>query len=314
LRDLRKKKIAIYLGIKPRDFDRLAVVMNAFFQQAIGEQAAEVPEQNPALKHQLLVVLDEFTAIGRIPILLKSMAFVPGYNVRVLLVIQTPSQLFDLYGTHGAATMLRTLAVRIVFPPSHADDAHTISNELGFKTVKGISRTIPAMGVGQNRSPSFSVSDQRRALLLPQEIKQLPADQEILFMEHLHPVRCHKICYFEDALFKKRLLPAPGVPKQDLSQFHGGRMDDHFALWQQRERRPPERESGVVRVRDAEIDEPNEIEIAESAPYRPIEPEISPEREFPLDFSRVVIPAGRYLTAGELQVHADEFMKQAGFR
>ncbi len=67
LRDLRKKKIAVYLGIKPRDFERLQVVMNVFFQQAIGEQTAELPENNPLLKHQLLVVLDEFTAVGRMP-------------------------------------------------------------------------------------------------------------------------------------------------------------------------------------------------------------------------------------------------------
>src|SRR5665213_3170213 len=77
LRDLRKKKMAVYLGIKPRDFERLQVVMNVFFQQAIGEQTAELPESNPLLKYQLLVVLDEFTAVGRIPIMLNSIAFVP---------------------------------------------------------------------------------------------------------------------------------------------------------------------------------------------------------------------------------------------
>ena len=316
LRDLRKKKMTIYLGIKPRDFDRLAIVMNAFFQQAIGEQAAELPEHNRALKHQLLVVLDEFTAIGRIPILLRSMAFVPGYNVRVLIVIQTPSQLLDLYGKHGAATMMETLKVRIVFPPSNAEDAHAISNELGYKTVAGISRTIPAMGVGVARAPSVSMSDQRRALLLPQEIKLLPEDQQILLIEHLHAIRCHKIRYFEDKLFKKRLLPAPEVPKHDFSKFHGGRLDDHFALWQQREPHPPdpEREPDpeVEPVDTPEIDEPNEIEAAEPEPYRPIPPELAPEREFELDFTHVTIPAGQYATLGQLKRDVDGFSKELG--
>jgi type IV secretion system protein VirD4 len=98
LRDLRKRRMSIYLAVKPRDFERLQTVMNLFFQQAIGEQTAELPEHNPALKHQLLVLLDEFTAIGKLPILLSSIAFVPGYNVRTLMVIQTPAQLAEVYG------------------------------------------------------------------------------------------------------------------------------------------------------------------------------------------------------------------------
>ena len=143
LRDLRKKKISVYLGIKPRDFERLQIVMNVFFQQAIGEQTAELPENNPLLKYQLLVVLDEFTAVGRIPILLTSIAFVPGYNVRTLMVIQTPSQLDEVYGQNGRKIMLKTLAARIIFPPNDMEDARNVSEELGYTTVKSRSRTVP---------------------------------------------------------------------------------------------------------------------------------------------------------------------------
>ena len=237
LRDLRKKKISIYLGIKPRDFERLQVVMNVFFQQAIGEQTSELPEHNPALKYQLLVALDEFTAVGRIPILLSSIAFIPGYNVRTLMVIQTPSQLDEVYGPNGTKIMLKTLAARIVFAPNDIEDARKISEELGYTTVKGRSRSEPGFGAGRQRGPSTTFSDQRRALLLPQEIKAMPADQEILFVEHLLPVRCKKIRYYDDKLFASRILPPPRVKAQDVSRYSGGRMDDHFAMWQQRIRK-----------------------------------------------------------------------------
>ena len=160
------------------------------------------------------------------------------------------------------------------------------------------------------------MSDQRRALLLPQEIKLLPEDQHILLIEHLHAIRCHKIRYFEDKLFKKRLLPAPEVPKHDFSKFHGGRLDDHFALWQQREPHPPdlEREPDpeVEPVDTPEIDEPNEIEAVEPEPYRPIPPELAPEREFELDFTHVTIPAGQYATLGQLKRDVDVFSKELG--
>ena len=52
---------------------------------------AELPEINPDLKYQLLVVLDEFTAVGRIPIMLNSIAFVPEDTPYVSLsLLNTP--------------------------------------------------------------------------------------------------------------------------------------------------------------------------------------------------------------------------------
>ena len=297
LRDLRKKKMSIYLGVKPRDFERLQVVMNLFFQQAIGEQTAELPEHNPALKHQLLLVLDEFTAIGRIPILLNSIAFVPGYNVRTLMVIQTPSQLDEVYGQNGKKIMLKTLAARIVFAPNDMEDARNISEELGYTTVKSRSRNVPGMGGGRNRSPSTTVSDQRRALMLPQEIKEMPITQELVFVENAPPIKCHKIKYFDDPIFMKRLLPAPGVKKQDVSTYNGGRTDDHFAMWQERVNRQnrgvpavPETAVGVAMESAA-----NSISCATAS-------------EFSLDFSAVQIPPGRYLTGSELDAAVHSFL------
>ena len=297
LRDLRKKKIAVYLGIKPRDFERLQVVMNVFFQQAIGEQTAELPENNPILKHQLLVVLDEFTAVGRIPILLNSIAFVPGYNVRTLMVIQTPSQLDEVYGQNGRKIMLKTLAARIIFPPNDMEDARNVSEELGYTTVKSRSRTIPGVMGGGKRSPSTNVSDQRRALMLPQEIKEMPADRQLLFVEHVLPVKCHKIRYFEDPIFTERLLPAPGVTNRGVSDYFGGRTDDHFAMWQERLRR-----EGRVPIVAAVAPRASVNEIRASTPKA--------AAEFSLDFSDVQIPAGRYLSPDELGQAVSSFLDE----
>jgi type IV secretion system protein VirD4 len=302
LRDLRKKKMAIYLGIKPRDFERLQVVMNVFFQQAIGEQTAELPEINPELKYQLLVVLDEFTAVGRIPIMLNSIAFIPGYNVRPLTVIQTPSQLDEVYGQNGRKILLKTLAARIIFPPNDMEDARNISEELGYTTTKSSSRTTPSLMAGSKRGPSTSVTDQRRALMLPQEIKEMPADQQLLFVEHVLPVRCHKIKYFKDPIFKERLLPPPGVEKHDVAKYSGARTDDHFAMWQERINRddrvavPPAPPSGVA---PAPEPEPIARRSAQAA-----------DEVFPLDFSHVRIPPGRYLSASELAVAVDTFLDE----
>jgi type IV secretion system protein VirD4 len=215
LRDLRKKPMSIYVGVNPDDLHRLRPVLNLFFQQAIGLQTRELPERNPLLRYQVMMLLDEFTALGRIPIIAEAISYLPGYNVRVVLVIQTPAQLREVYGIHNAETMMKSLAARIVFAPKDFVDAREISDELGFETVKVKTVSKPVGGSlarRGGRSGSQNVSEQRRALLLPQEVKELGSEEAIVFYEGLRPIRCRKIRYFTDARFRKRLLPAPEVP------------------------------------------------------------------------------------------------------
>ncbi len=115
LEALRKRPISIYARINPDNIARLQPLLNLFFQQAIGLQTRELPEDNPALKHQLLLVLDEFAALGRIPVIANATAFLPGYNVRSLIIVQSHSQLVEKYGIEGARSIRKMLAARIVF-------------------------------------------------------------------------------------------------------------------------------------------------------------------------------------------------------
>src|SRR5882762_5430958 len=215
LRELRKKPMSIYVEVNFDDLHRLRPVLNLFFQQAIGLQTRELPERNPALKYQVMMLLDEFTALGRIPIIAEAISYLPGYNVRVVLVIQTPAQLREVYGIHNAEVMLKSLAARIVFAPKDFADAREISDELGFTTVKvkTVSKPVGRLFDSRRaRSASESVSLQQRALLLPQEVKELGSEEAIVFYEGLRPIRCRKIRYFAEKRFRKRLLPAPRVP------------------------------------------------------------------------------------------------------
>ncbi len=209
LRKLREQAMSIYVAVRPDDLHRLRPVLNLFFQQAIGLQTHELPEQNPKLTVSVLMLLDEFTALGHIPILAESISYLPGYNLRVLLVIQSPSQLREVYGPNNAETMLKSLAARIVFAPKDQADAREISDELGTVTVRRRSRgpSFPfgkAMGGGSD-------TELRRPLRLPQELKSLSVRRSIVFCEGLPPILCTKIRYFKERAFRARILPPPHV-------------------------------------------------------------------------------------------------------
>ena len=213
LRDLRKIPMSIYVAVNPDDLHRLRPVLSLFFQQCIGLQTRELPEHNPALKYQVLMLLDEFTALGRIPIISESIAFLAGYNVRVLIVIQATSQFRDVYGPHAAETMLKSVAVRIVFAPKDYSDAKEISDDLGTTTVKVRSHSRPSLSMmNRQRGGNVSVSEHARALLLPQEVKELGNEAAIIFFEGVRPIKAKKIRYYADRRFRQRLMPPPKKP------------------------------------------------------------------------------------------------------
>jgi type IV secretion system protein VirD4 len=218
LRDLRKRPMSIYLAINPGDLHLLQALLNLFIEQALNLQTRELPEHNPALKFQVAFILDELAAAGRIPILAQGVAYLPGYNVRLMLVIQAFSQLREIYGQQNAETMMKSLAARIVYAPKDIAEATEVSNELGFTTVKVRTHSRPLVSVAdtKGRHRSVSVSEQKRSLLLPQEVKELGKDKEILFYEGLRPILARKNRYYRDPLFKKRLFspPTSAVPEE----------------------------------------------------------------------------------------------------
>ena len=212
LRDLRKRPMSIYLAINPGDLHLLQALLNLFIEQALNLQTRELPEHNPALKLQVAFILDELAAAGRIPILAQGVAYLPGYNVRLMLVIQAFSQLREIYGQQNAETMMKSLAARIVYAPKDVAEATEISQELGFTTVKVHTHSRPLLNVADSKSQrhrSVSVSEQKRPLLLPQEVKELGKNREILFYEGVRPILARKNRYYRDPLFRKRLFPPP---------------------------------------------------------------------------------------------------------
>ena len=201
LRQLRQQKISIYVGVTPDDLTRLAPLINLFFQQLIDLNTRELPEHNPQLKYQVLLLMDEFAAIGKVSILSRGISYVAGYGLRLLTIIQSPSQLREIYGHDGSETLMDNHALQIVFAPKNPKVAREISDSLGTVTIRNRSRSRQLSGKG---GKSESVSDHGRALMLPQELMQMGADNAILLLENSSPVQCQKLCWYQEPSLKER--------------------------------------------------------------------------------------------------------------
>ena len=297
LRELRSKRLSIYVGVNPDDLHRLRPVLALFFQQAIGLQTRVLPEHDPKLKYQVMMLLDEFAALGRIPIIAESVSYLPGYNVRVVLVIQTPAQLREVYGANASEAMLKSLAARIVFAPKDVADAREISDELGFTTVKARTFSKPLWSFSTahgQRHRSVNESEQRRALLLPQEVQMLGPEQAIIFYEGLRPIRCRKIRYFSDRRFKARLLPPPvQAPVPELEAASATTAEALKAA--EAQGAPGATPEAPGAVREATVED---VERLESLTLE----------DFAADFSKVPVPEGSPVSDQDMNAAVTSFL------
>lgn len=200
LTDVRKKKMTIYIGILPNKLAESRVIVNLFFSQLINQNTKELPQDNPDLKHQCMLLMDEFTSIGKVEIIAHSVSYMAGYNIRLFPIIQSVAQLDAVYGKEYARTIITNHALQIIYTPREQQDANEYSEMLGYTTVK-------RKNVSRGRERSVSESEERRALMLPQELKAMSQDKEIILYEGMsHPAQVGKIRYYQDGTFTKRLM------------------------------------------------------------------------------------------------------------
>jgi type IV secretion system protein VirD4 len=207
LRELRSRPMSIYLGVSPDELDRIAPLYNLLFQQLIDLNVRALPDENTAVP--VLVILDEFARLGRASVIASAFSYVAGYGIRLLPVIQSRSQLRGVYGEHVADEIVANCGVEVAFTPKELRVANDLSERIGYVGQESVTKSLTINGLLANRSKS--ISEQRRALMLPQELMQFAPDKLILLRGGIPPIIGTKIAYFSSRFFKTRAFPPPRV-------------------------------------------------------------------------------------------------------
>jgi type IV secretion system protein VirD4 len=239
IRDLKKKKISIYLGATPKTLITFSQLYNLFFQFAIALNTERIPDSKTE-PHQILMLLDEFPALGEMELIKKGIGYFAGYGIRLAVIAQGESQIEDIYTNTGLRSFLTNFKYKIYYAPNDPKDAESLSSQLGTKTVKNISDSKPSIVSSGSRSESHSKAS--RSLMLAQEVRMLSRSKLILLAEAVAPIKAQKIVYFQDQFFKNKFFnvqnkdatpkrvppPVPAVPikVRDNSASKTGGADD----------------------------------------------------------------------------------------
>ncbi len=210
---LKKKKVTIYCGVTPDNLQRLEPLLKVFYQQATDFLTRHMPKKDEPFG--VLMMMDEFPSLGEMPQFQIGIAYFRGYRVKLFLIVQDTQQLKGIYEEAGMNSFLSNSYYRVTFSANNIETANMISQLVGNKTVTQSSHNKPRFIDFNPASRTMHVSEAQRALLLPQEVIQLPRDEEIILIESFAPVKCKKIFYFKDSFFTKRLLPPIKIPQQE---------------------------------------------------------------------------------------------------
>jgi type IV secretion system protein VirD4 len=161
-------------------------------------------------RHRLLLLMDEFQALGQLDFFEAQLAFIAGYGIKALLVVQNPGQIKKFYGQD--TSIFSNCGVRVVYTPNDIDEAEQISRSLGDKTevVINTSRSENRNDFWP-RNTTTSTQEIGRRLMTASEIKELPDGEEIIFVAGHPPIKANKIRYYSDGNFKAKVMAAPGA-------------------------------------------------------------------------------------------------------
>ncbi|UXS53064.1 conjugal transfer protein TraG [Agrobacterium tumefaciens] len=213
----------LYLVVPPSDISRTKPLVRLVLNQ-IGRRLTEDLHAKDR-RQRMLMMLDEFPALGRLDFFESALAFMAGYGIKAFLIAQSLNQIEKAYGANNS--ILDNCHVRVSFATNDERTAKRVSDSLGTATEMRAMQNY----AGHRLAPwlshlMVSRSETARPLLTPGEIMQLPPDDEIIMAAGVPPIRTKKARYFEDARFTERVLPILASPNAGFTP----KADDWSAL------------------------------------------------------------------------------------
>ena len=268
-----ERPTTLYLVVPPSDINRTKPLIRLILNQ-VGRRLTE-DLQAKAGRRRLLLMLDEFPALGRLDFFESALAFMAGYGIKSFLIAQSLNQIEKAYGPNNS--ILDNCHVRVSFATNDERTAKRVSDALGTATEMKAMKNY----AGSRLSPwlghlMVSRSETARPLLTPGEVMQLPPTDEIVMVSGVHPIRAKKARYYEDGRFQERIVapPVPVRPKE-------GRPDD----WSSRPLPPRPPAPAAADGEDADDEDPKNADRRKQPELDQgiVEKQAPVENEFALD-------------------------------
>jgi len=209
------RPVTLYLCWPPNDSKRVKPLMRLVFGAVLRDlmEHQERAADGRVKKRPLLLLLDEFPQLGKLDLFEQSMGAMAGYGVRAFIVTQSLHQVTQAYGRYH--TILDNCQIVTSFAATDVETADTISKLAGdlyeMRPQETWSGKRQIFGLDHR---AITYREERRPLLMPAEVRQLPERDELIFVTGAKPLRAKKLRYDEEPIFASRLLSLPAPAKR----------------------------------------------------------------------------------------------------
>jgi type IV secretion system protein VirD4 len=205
-----KQPVSLYIATDPNNMDRLRplirLLINQILRKLTESMKFEKGQASSPHMHKLLLMLDEFTSLGKLEILQKSLAFMASYGIKAYLIAQDISQIHQHYTKFESITA--NCNVQIAFTPNKLETAQYLSSYLGnrteYKTHVAISGKSSAV---INDGYSSHIDEIKRPLMTIEEIlsmqgltkqdnKVIDTGNMLIFVNGIRPIFGKQAPYF----------------------------------------------------------------------------------------------------------------------
>jgi type IV secretion system protein VirD4 len=244
-----KYPVSLYLVVPPSDIERLKPLLRLIFTMAVNRLTEELEEvRNSRIKqalkkdekftprpdHRLLLLIDEFPSLGKMPIFETAFAYIAGYGIKAYLITQDIEQIKDAYGNHES--IISNCHIRIAYAPNKTETAEALSKMAGTTTILRAAVSYS----GSRSSPlatnvSTNVDHISRPLITIDELMRLPGPVKegqgeaqrivspgamLIFIAGQSPIFGKQLLYFQDPTLSKRSAIRP-PDKLFMIEHHG---------------------------------------------------------------------------------------------
>lgn len=214
-RTIRKKPFSVYLVVQPLMVKPLAPLIRLFFSDLLS--ALQDKEPGPDEPWPVMIMLDEFNRLGKMPIVAESIEVLRHYRGHLAVVTQTIPALDEIYGENTRRALQGNAGIKLYLTPSDEKTVEELSKAAG-KTTKTVVTRSRAVGKNPFEGRSQSERTEETPLLPEDEARRLPLDEIVVVVDAQMPVRAKRVVYFDDPFFKgihgaqTGDMPFPPVP------------------------------------------------------------------------------------------------------
>ena len=209
----KENPVSLYLIIPPSSIDRLRPLLRVVMNITLRRLMNVLPKGETG---RLLLMLDEFTSIGKLEIFERALAFMAGYGLKAYIIVQDLSQLQQAYGKEES--IMSNCHIRIAYAPNKIETAKVLSDMSGQTTIVQEKTSINGKVTDLVANYSSNIYETIRPLLTPDECMQLrgaiksklnpskvvKGGDMLIFPAGFAPIMGRQILYFKDKELLRR--------------------------------------------------------------------------------------------------------------